>query len=113
MLQVGRTIRRFRKQRGFSQKQLAGDAEMTASFLSLVESDKRVPSTVVLERLAKALSLPIEVILWDAVEVPENLSSKDKSICDQAKNIVHALFEQPYAMPSKIKSERSNRRKAG
>ncbi len=76
-----------------SQRALAHAAKITPSFLSLVENDRRMPSLKVLERIAKPLGIPAEVIVWDAVELPKKLTSKDRSLFDTAKAIVRRYYE--------------------
>lgn len=93
MIHLGKTIRRMRTERGLSQQKLAEDAGLTASFLSLVENDRRQPSLTVLSRLASALKIPEDVIIWDAVELPPKLSHADRRMCEMAKLIVRRFIE--------------------
>ncbi len=100
MIRIGRTIKRLRIDREISQQDLAVAAKLTPSFLSLVENDRRQPSLLVIGRLAKALDVPEEVLIWDAVELPDNLADKDRRLCEMAKLIVRRLYESEYASPS-------------
>ena len=59
---VGRRVRRLRKQRGLSQKQVAG-AAITPAYLSLIESGRRQPSAEVLGLLADRLGTTEEHLL--------------------------------------------------
>jgi transcriptional regulator with XRE-family HTH domain len=77
-----------------AQQDLAELAGLTPSFLSLVENGKRQPSLTVLQRIASALNVPEEVLIWDAVELPEGLAEKDRKICEMAKRIVRRLCEE-------------------
>jgi transcriptional regulator with XRE-family HTH domain len=100
MIKIGRTIKRLRLDRRISQHDLAVAADVTPSFLSLVENDRRQPSLTVIARLAKALSVPEELLIWDAVELPESLGEKDRRLCEMAKLIVRKLYASEYAKPS-------------
>ena len=93
MLKLGKTIKRIRTDRGISQSDLASDADVTPSFLCLLESDKRHPSTKVLRRIAKALQVPEEVLIWDAIDVPDDLSQQDRRLCEMAKRVVRRYFK--------------------
>ena len=93
MIRLGITIKKLRIERGLSQKALAAEAELTPSFVSLVENNHRVPSVSVIGRLATALSVPEEVLIWDAVELPSNLSEDDRRLCEMAKLIVRRFYE--------------------
>ena len=79
-----------------SQQKLAELAELSPSFLSLVENDRRRPSLVVLRQLANALDVPEEVLIWEAVELPADLSDKDYRLCQMAKLIVRRFYEAQY-----------------
>lgn len=93
MLAVGKAIRTLRTRKGVSQKELAERAEITPSFLSLVEGDRRDASIKVLERIAAALEVPPEVLIWEAVELPSDLSPQDRRMCELAKVIVRGVYE--------------------
>jgi transcriptional regulator with XRE-family HTH domain len=64
---LGTTIRKLRMASGLSQAELARRARVSASFLSLVERDKREPTLSVLRRLADELRVPFGVILVSAL----------------------------------------------
>lgn len=91
MLRLGSAIRRVRAARGFTQKELAARCRITPSFLSLVEADKRVASMLVVQRVAEALSVHPQVLLWEAFELPDNLTDQDRQICEIAKAIVRRV----------------------
>ena len=56
-MRYGAGIKRARLQAGWSQKKLAKIMGIEASYISLIEADKRVPSLEVLERIAQECSL--------------------------------------------------------
>jgi transcriptional regulator with XRE-family HTH domain len=99
MINVGKTIRRLRIDRDLSQGDLAAEADITAPYLSLIENGRREPSLAALRRLARALDVAEEVIIWDAVELPCRLSAKDRRLCELAKIIVRQLFEATDGSP--------------
>lgn len=93
MLAVGKAIRVMRAHRGMSQKDLAARADITPEFLSLVEGDRRGASLTVIGRIAEALSVPTEVLIWEAVELPDDLSQEDRRMFQVAKAIVRGIYE--------------------
>ncbi|MDP4025733.1 helix-turn-helix transcriptional regulator [Methylobacterium sp. NEAU 140] len=56
---VGLNIQRIRRSRGLSQEELAARANVHQTYLSGVESGKRNPTVLVLDRLASALSVDL------------------------------------------------------
>jgi transcriptional regulator with XRE-family HTH domain len=105
MIQLGMTIKRLRLEQGMSQKALAEQANLTPSFVSLIENDHRVPSVAVIGRMASALGIPDEVLIWDAVELPRNLNENDRRLCEMAKLIVRRFYESRDDDPSGEESE--------
>ena len=56
---IGRNVRRLREAKGFSQEQLAFEADMHRTYVSGIERGVRNPTATVLERLATALGCGI------------------------------------------------------
>ncbi|TDD63720.1 helix-turn-helix domain-containing protein [Actinomadura rubrisoli] len=61
--ELGRTVRALREDRGWSQSELAGSADMTQSAVARFEAGGTVPTLPVLERLARALGAELVVQL--------------------------------------------------
>ena len=93
MIRIGSIIRRLRIQKQVSQKGLARATGLTASYLSLLERDRREPSWSVIRRIADAFDVPAEVLIWDAVRPPTDLSDKDREVCELAKLLVRRFYE--------------------
>jgi transcriptional regulator with XRE-family HTH domain len=61
---IGRVLKELRLKRGYSQLELAKRAKITNVYLSLLETGKnKNPSLAVLQRLAKALGVPVTELL--------------------------------------------------
>ena len=60
---LGTNVRKERKRLGWSQEQLALEAEMKRSYISDMERGLRNPSIKALERLASALQVPAHELL--------------------------------------------------
>jgi transcriptional regulator with XRE-family HTH domain len=56
---LGNAIKLIRTARGLTQRALAKKLDVTANYLSLIESDKREPSLSFLKRLAAELVVPV------------------------------------------------------
>ncbi len=55
--QVGRNVRKFRKRNGWSQEDLAFEADFHRTYISGIERGIRNPTVVVIARLAKVLGV--------------------------------------------------------
>ena len=62
----GATIRRLREDRGWTQEELAHEAEMSATYLGFLERGENVPTLPVIFRLAGALDVQPYALLADA-----------------------------------------------
>ncbi|AEI94784.1 helix-turn-helix domain-containing protein [Roseobacter litoralis] len=63
---VGRNLKKYRKQAGFSQEGLALECGLHRTYVSGVERGVRNPTVVVLERIAEALKVPAARLLDDS-----------------------------------------------
>ena len=61
---VGRAVGEIRTAKGLTQKQLAAQTGLTVNFLSLLENGRRGASLDVVNKLAAALGVPAEFILF-------------------------------------------------
>ena len=57
---VGHKIKTLRKEKNFTQEQLAEKAGISVDFLSLIERGKNAPSLESLEKLATALKISVK-----------------------------------------------------
>ena len=57
---LGKRIRYLRKQRGFSQEDLALECEINKNYLSDLERGRRNPSLLILKRIALGLGVSLE-----------------------------------------------------
>ena len=62
---VGLNVKRYRKERGFSQEGLALECGVHRTYVSGVERGIRNPTVVVLERIARALDISPSRLLDD------------------------------------------------
>lgn len=61
----GKNVRRLRKSKGLSQEKLALIAEVDRTYVPSIEKGERNVSIVIIEKLAKALNVPIYELLKD------------------------------------------------
>jgi len=57
-----KAIKIARAARGVTQKELSKLVDINQSYLSLIESGRRIPSTDVLERIAKVTGFPVPLL---------------------------------------------------
>ncbi len=60
---VGGNVRRLRLSRGLTQEQLAFDAQIDLTYLGGIERGRRNPSLLVMDRLARSLSVEVVALV--------------------------------------------------
>ncbi len=60
---VGINLKKFRRERGFSQEKLAFECGLHRTYISGVERGVRNPTVLVLEAIAKTLEIPSSLLL--------------------------------------------------
>ena len=68
---IGKNISRERKQRGLSMDELSQILDLTPSHLHMIERGERGANPVVLERLAKSLSIPYVNLFSEGIKTPD------------------------------------------
>jgi len=71
---LGDRVRQARARRGMTRKQLARDSGVSERYLAQIEGGKGNISVLVLRRLAKALSMSVDVLLLEGPEPPVELT---------------------------------------
>jgi transcriptional regulator with XRE-family HTH domain len=78
-MNIGHMLKLLRTAANIKQRDLAHKVGMKGNYLSLVESGKRTPSISLLQRLAKALDVPLSLLFLE-IEADHNKSSlKDRA----------------------------------
>jgi transcriptional regulator with XRE-family HTH domain len=98
---VGAKIKEDREKAGWTQTELARRAEITPSALSQIESGDRYPSTVVLTKLSKALSVSIDYLIGEkkeddlhAILQNENIKSLFNGFRDLSADDKESILQQ-------------------
>lgn len=67
-LKISVNIKRLRNEKGWNQAKLAQEATISGAALSKIEGGERVPTIVVLRKLAAALKVPLHEITGEETE---------------------------------------------
>lgn len=93
-MDVGHAIRLCRTQRGTSQSELAELAHCSASYLSMLENNKRDPTVSTLTRIAKALRVPVGALFFLASSEAD-LGKIDKRVLHQFERSLLKALDKP------------------
>jgi transcriptional regulator with XRE-family HTH domain len=84
---LGKTIRILRQAKGLKVSDLADKAEISVSFLSLVENNQRQPSLDVIRRISKALGIPPEALVLMGMGSQTSLSTKNEASAEITETV--------------------------
>lgn len=87
-------IKAFRTERGWSQQQLAEEADISPDTLSLIERGENSPRLVTLEKLSNAFDVPLTTL----VDYAPNASNERSSLEAQLAAASHDLSEDMLAV---------------
>lgn len=93
MINYGNAIKRIRIELGIKQKEIAERTGLSVTYLSLVENNKANPSMDTLNEIADAMDIPLEILIWDAIDLPEILSQEQKKAFILAKGITSDIIQ--------------------
>ncbi len=88
-LDIGLALKHYRVLAGLKQKEVARKAGVSAPYLSLVESGRRAATLDLIERLAKALGVPVELLLIESRQHEGGLSLEQLELFDRAKRLLN------------------------
>lgn len=94
-MQVGTTIKSFRKLKGIKQKDLAKKAKLSPTYLSQIESNTKDPTLSTITAISKSLEIPLSVLLFISIkdsDVPKEKREAFKLLFPSIKSFVESLF---------------------
>lgn len=97
-MNLGRAIQICRKHLCLTQAELAEKADISISYLSLIEKNKRDANLRTIENIAHAMRIPTSLLMFLAADNNE-LSGIDKELVDKIKyttiKLIDAASEEP------------------
>ncbi len=94
-MNIGNVIRQFRKKKGLKQNELAEKSDISQTYLSQIENNRRFPENKVLQKISKNLSLPIELMFFLSLEkenIPEKKRRYFEILAEPLKEIINDLL---------------------
>lgn len=89
-VELGKKIRELRKQKGYTQAELAELVDLSNNFIGYLERGKQLPSLKTLEKIAQALDITIGYLFYsieNTLHKPIKLTKKDQIISKLSKHL--------------------------
>lgn len=94
-MNLGEAIKTHRKKLGLSQGDLAQSCDITQSYLSMIEKNKKEPNLSTLKVLSEKLNIPLPVLFFkslDDADIPESKKEAYGVVSESLNNLVNSLF---------------------
>jgi transcriptional regulator with XRE-family HTH domain len=90
-MNLGKSIKLCRTNRGLSQQELAGKIGLSVSYISLIEKGKRDPAMSRVEEIAGALGVPVSLLTFLAAD-PGDLRGVPEDLRDRLAGVAFRLL---------------------
>jgi XRE family transcriptional regulator, regulator of sulfur utilization len=94
-MNLGYTLRTVRKRKGYSQQELATKANISRSYLSLIENDECNPSIETITSLCDVLEIPFPVISFLSMDI-DSISEEKRSEFRRVKPAIEAMINKVF-----------------
>lgn len=93
---IGTEIMKIRKQKKISQKEFAVMINKTPSYLSLIETNQKIPSMELLKNIGEKLGVPLYYLLFKSInvetEIPEHKKDTYRHLSPLLDSIISQIF---------------------
>lgn len=97
-MDIGKAIYTIRKQKKLSQEKFSKKVGIDQSYLSLIENNKKKPSTKLLEKISAKTKTPLPILFFFSLS-EDDVSPKKKELFNilfpRIKDMVGEIFETP------------------
>ena len=100
-MNVGNAIKLCRTQKNMNQAELAKLADISVSYLSLLERGKRDPNLSTVESIAAALNIPFSILMFLAAEKDE-LSGVNRELAEKLSYTALKLIAESAHEPAAL-----------
>lgn len=95
-MDIGNAIQTIRKQKNLSQSEFARKVGIDQSYLSLIENNKKKPSTKLLEKISSETETPLPILFFFSLSEEDVKSEKKelfKIIFPRIRDMVGEIFD--------------------
>jgi len=94
-MDLGSTIKNFRKQRKQTQQEFAAHCGITQTYLSQIENNLKEPNISTLTEISKQLNIPLPLLFFlsmTELDIPEGKRKDFMTLAPALKSFINELF---------------------
>ena len=92
-MNIGNTIRRLRKKKGINQIEFASKCNLSQTYLSQIESGKRIPTIETLNKISENLDIPMAIISFLSLNL-ESVAENKRDAYLKISPAINAMVEE-------------------
>jgi len=95
IMDLGKTMKKIRKQKGLTQNVFAANCNITQTYLSQIENNQKEPNLSVLKAISENLEVPLPIIFFLSMtdaDVHPNKRAAFEIISPSVKSLVNEFF---------------------
>lgn len=99
-MDIGKSVLKLRQTKKLNQKTFAALVGMNQSYLSLIESNKKKPSTSMLQKIADVNEVPLPLLMFFGLEISDVAESKRetfKTLKPLLDQLIVSLAEEKFS----------------
>lgn len=94
-MKIGKVIKQIRTEKKISQGNLAQACDVSQTYLSQIENDIKMPSSTILEIIARELNVPMSVLFYLGIEesdIPKNKLRAYRELSPTIETLVKSVY---------------------
>lgn len=92
-MQIGTGIKEIRVKKKISQGDLAKQLDISQTYLSQIEKNKRKPSMDLMENISKVLGIPVYYFMFKGLELEKDVNPDKQDTYKQISPIIEGMIE--------------------
>lgn len=93
-MKYGKVIKEIRQKKNLSQGELASMLNVTQTYLSQIENDKRTPGSKFVETISEKLNIPIYYFHFKAIEIEKDIASSKRDNYKKISPMISSMIEE-------------------
>lgn len=91
-MNIGKAIKLCRQQKGLGQAVLANEADISTSYLSLLERNLRDPNWSTIQRISEALRVPMSILVFLSADI-DDLGELSPELAEKMSYLTYQLIQ--------------------
>lgn len=93
-MKYGGAIKGIRLKKGFTQEELASKLNISQTYLSFIESNKKVPPQNIIELISKVTEIPLYYFMFKALEINKDIKKSKREDYRKFESILGLMIEE-------------------